>query len=170
MSTRAIIWFRATKSDANEHGTWVYSHDGGEPRFVLKDLLEAHNRATTPRQSKVWPESFYDDSWKIGRPGYSASMLCGVDPPNFQVDTYWLTSGGQFYGDLEWIYVVTAEVVDGVLTWMVEVRVPKPSFDDSPILSNTRVKQRKRSIGALVGDLEQKPTRRKTEPSSVPVS
>jgi hypothetical protein len=47
MSTRAIIWFKATESDANEHGTFIYAHDGGEPRFVLKDLLEAHNRART---------------------------------------------------------------------------------------------------------------------------
>jgi hypothetical protein len=170
MSTRAIIWFKATESDANEFGTWVYSHDGGEPRFVLKDLLEAHDRATTPRQSKVWPESFYDDSWKIGRPGYSASMLCGVDPPNFQVDTYWLTSNGDFYGDIEWLYLVTAEVVDGKLTWVIEIRVPKPSFDDRPILSNTRVKHRKRPIEALVGHLEEKATMRKREPSSVVVS
>jgi hypothetical protein len=59
MSTRAIVWFKATENDANEHGTWVFSHDGGEPRFVLKELLEAYNRATTLRQSKVWPESFY---------------------------------------------------------------------------------------------------------------
>jgi hypothetical protein len=170
MSTRAIIWFKATESDANEHGTWVYSHADGDPPFILKDLLEAYNRATTPRQSKVFSGSFYDDSWKIGRPGYSASMLCGVDPPNFQVDTYWLTSGGQFYGDLEWIYLVNAEVVGGTLTWMVEIRVPKPSFDVSPILSNTRVKHRRRPIRVLVGDLEQKTTRRKTGPSSVPVS
>jgi hypothetical protein len=170
LSTRAIIWFKATENDGNEHGTWVYSHDGGEPRFVLKDLLEAHDRATTPRQSKLWSASYYDDSWKIGRPGYSASMLCGVDPPNFQVDTFWLTSGGQFYGDLEWIYVVTAEVVDGKLTWLVEVRVPKPSFDESPILANTRVKYRRRPILVLVDDLERKATRRKKESSSVPAS
>ena len=149
MSTRASIWFQANESDANEHGTFIYSHDGGEPRFMLKDLLEAYDRATTPRQSKLWPESFYDDSWKIGRPGYSASFLCGVDPPNFQVDTYWLTSGGQFYGDIEWLYLVTAEVVDGKPTWLVEVRVPKPSFWDKPILSNTRVKHRRQPIRSL---------------------
>jgi hypothetical protein len=149
MSTRAIVWFTATEGDANEHGTWVYTHDGGDPRFVLKDLLEAHDRARTPRRSKVWPDSSYDDSWKIGRPGYSASMLCGVDPPNFQVDTHWLTSGGQFYGDIEWLYLVTAEVFDGKLTWLVEVRVPKASFWDKPILSNTRVKHRRQPIEKL---------------------
>ena len=66
--------------------------------------------------------------------------------------------------------LVTAEVVDGKLTWLVEVRVPKPSFDDRPILSNTRVRHRRRPIEALVGDLEKKTTRRKTEQSSVPVS
>lgn len=149
MSTRAIIWFRPTESDANEHGTWVYSHDGGDPRFVLKDLLEAHDRATTPRRSKVWLESYYDDSWKVGRPGYAASMLCGVDPPNFQVDTYWLTSGGQFYGDIEWLYLVTAGVVDGKPTWLVEVRVPRPSFWGDPVLGNTRVRHRKQTIQRL---------------------
>jgi hypothetical protein len=169
MSTRGIIWFKATESDANEHGTFVYSHADGDPPFVLKDLLEAYKRATTPRQSKVWPQSYYDDSWKIGRPGYSASFLCGVDPPNFQVDTYWLTSNGQFYGDIEWLYVVSAEVVGGKLTWVVEIRVPKPSFDDRPILANTRIKHRKQPIEALVRDLEKKTTRRKREPSSVPV-
>ena len=78
-------------------------------------------------------------------------MLCGVDPPNFQVDTHWLTSGGQFYGDIEFLYLVTAEVVDGKLTWLVEVRVPKPSFWDNPILANTRVRHRKRPIGAFAG-------------------
>src|SRR4051812_26301174 len=67
VSTRAIIWFQPNESDANEHGTWIYAHDGGDPRFVLGDLLDAHDRARTPRQSKVWPESSYDDSWKIGR-------------------------------------------------------------------------------------------------------
>jgi hypothetical protein len=83
------------------------------------------------------------------------------------VDTYWLTSGGQFYGDIEWLYVVTAEVVDGRLTWLVEVRVPKPSFDDRPILANTRVKHRRRPIRTLVGDLERKATRRKDGPLAV---
>ena len=107
-------------------------HDGGDPRFVLKDLLEAHDRARAPRPSKVHPGSSYDDSWKIGRPGYTASMLCGVDPPNFQVDTHWLTSGGQFYGDIEFLYLVTAEVVDGKLTWLVEVRVPKAELLGQP--------------------------------------
>lgn len=146
LSTRAIIWFQGNENDANENGTWVYAHDGGDPRFVLKDLLDAHERARTSRPSKVHFGSSYDDSWKIGRPGYSASYLCGVDPPNFQMDTYWLTSGGQFYGDIEWLYVVTSEVVDGKLTWLVEVRVPKPSFWDDPILANTRVRHRRRPI------------------------
>jgi hypothetical protein len=161
VSTRAIIWFRANENDANEHGTWVYSHDGGDPRFVVKDLLEAHDRARTPRQSKVWPESFYDDSWKIGRPGYSASMLCGVDPPNFQVDTYWLTSNGQFYADIEWLYLVSAEVVDGTTTWLVEVRVPKVEFWDQPILKNTRVHHRKQPIDRLTRRYLEQPTRRR---------
>jgi hypothetical protein len=172
LSTRAVIWFKSNDdySDGNEHGTWVYSHDGGDPRFVLKDLKEAHDRARTPRQSKLWPESFYDDSWKIGRPGYSASMLCGVDPPNFQVDTYWLTSGGQFYGDIEWLYLVSAEVVENKWTWCVEVRVPKPSFWNQPTLANTRVRHRKQPIEKLVRDLGKKTTSRKREPSSLPVS
>jgi hypothetical protein len=172
LSTRAIIWFKNNDDypDGNEQGTWVYSHDGGDPSFVLKDLLEAHERARTPRQSKVWPDSFYDDSWKIGRPGYSASMLCGVDPPNFQVDTHFLTSGGQFYGDIEWLYLVTSEIVEKTWTWSVEVRIPKPSFWDRPTLANTRVKHRRRPIGALVRDLEKKTTRRKKESSSVPAS
>jgi hypothetical protein len=164
MSTRAIIWFKPTESDANEHGTWVYSHDGGDPRFVLKDLKEAHDRARAPRRSKVWPESSYDDGWKIGRPGYAASMLCGVDPPSFQVDTYWLTSGGQFYGDIEWLYLVTAEVVDGKPTWLVEVRVPKPSFWDKPTLANTRVRHRRQSIERLIEKLGPKSPSREIGP------
>src|SRR3954468_22325984 len=97
--------------------------------------------------------SFYDDSWKIGRPGYSASMLCGVDPPNYQVDTYWLTSGGRFYADLEWLYVVTAEVVDRKWTWSVEVRVPRPAFWDEPTFANTRVRHRLRTIEAMARHL-----------------
>ena len=146
VSTRAIIWFKATENDANENGTWVYSHDGGDPRFVLQDLLESHDRSRISRQSKVHPGSSFDDRWKIGRPGYSDSLLCGVDPPNVQVDTHWLTSGRQFYGDIEFLYLVTAEVVDGAWTWLVEVRVPKVAFWDNPVLSNTRVLHRKRPI------------------------
>ncbi len=164
MSTRAIIWFEPNESDANEHGTWVYSHDGGDPRFVLKDLLEAHDRARAPRPSKVHPGSAYDDSWKIGRPGYSASMLCGVDPPNFQVDTHWLTSGGQFYGDIEFLYLVSAEVVDGDRTWLVEVRVPKVAFWDDPVLANTRVRHRRRPIGAFASKSASKKVGRGSSP------
>ena len=74
-------------------------------------------------------------------------MLCGVDPPNFQVDTHWLTSGGQFYGDIEFLYLVTSEVVDGAWTWLVEIRVRKVAFWDRPILASTRVRHRKRPIG-----------------------
>ncbi len=170
MSTRAMIWFQPNENDANEHGTWVYSHDGGDPRFVLKDLREAHDRARTPRPSKIHPGSSYDDSWKIGRPGYSASMLCGVDPPNFQVDTHWLTSGGQFYGDIEWLYLVTAEVVDGAWTWLVEVRVPKPSFWDDPVLANTRVRHRRRPIGAFAEKTVSKKVGRRDSPATVPAS
>ena len=44
---------------------------------------------------------------------------------------------------------MTAEVVDGKLTWLVEVRVPKSSFWDDPVLSNTRVRHRRRPIGAF---------------------
>jgi hypothetical protein len=170
LSTRAIIWFKATENDANESGTWIYSHDGGDPRFVLKDLLEAHDRARAPRRSKVWPESSYDDSWKIGRPGYAASILCGVDPPNFQVDTYWLTSGGQFYADIEWLYLVTAEVLDGGWTWLVEVRVPKPSFCDQPILANTRVRHRRRPIAAFVERTGSKAVGRRDKAAVIPAS
>jgi hypothetical protein len=94
----------------------------------------------------------------------------GVDPPNFQVDTHWLTSGGQFYADIEWLYVVTAGVVEGQLAWLVEVRVPKPSFDESPILANTRVKHRKRPIEALIGDLEKKANKWKSGPVALSVS
>ena len=151
MGCRAIIWFQGNESDGNEHGTFVFAHDGGDPRFVLKDLKEAHDRARTLRPSKLWPDSFYDDSWKIGRPGYSASMLCGVDPPNFQVDTNWITSNGRFYGDLDWLYVVTAEVVDRQWTWNVEVRVPRPGFWDEPTLANTRVRHRRQPIEKLAG-------------------
>jgi hypothetical protein len=167
VSTRAIIWFRGNENDANESGTWVFSHDGGDPRFVLKDLLEAHDRARTPRPSKGHPGSFYDDSWKIGRPGYSASILCGVDPPNFQMDTHWLTSGGQFYGDIEFLYLVTAEVVDGKLTWLVEVRVPKVAFWDDPVLANTRVRHRKRPIGGFAATTGSKSVGRRDSPAIV---
>ena len=170
MSTRAIIWFQPNENDANEHGTWVYSHDGGDPHFVLKDLLQAHDRARTPRPSKVHPGSFFDDSWKIGRPGYSAAMLCGVDPPNFQVDTHWLTSGGQFYGDIEFLYLVTSEDVDGKLTWLVEVRVPKVAFWDNPVLSNTRVRHRNRPIGDYAGKTVSKKVGRRGSPAILPVS
>jgi hypothetical protein len=149
MSTRAIVWFQNNDSDANEHGTFVYTHDGGDPRFVIQDLKEAHDRARTPRPSKIHPDSYYDDSWKLGRSGYSASLLCGVDPPNFQADTYWLTSGGQFYADLEWIYIVTAEVGDRQWTWFVEVRVPEAEYSYRPILENTRVRHRRQPIEKL---------------------
>ncbi len=162
-----MIWFQGNENDANEHGTWVYSHDGGDPRFVLNDLLEAHDRARAPRPSKVHPGSSYDDSWKIGRPGYSASMLCGVDPPNFQMDTHWLTSGGQFYGDIEFLYLVTAEVREGAWTWIVEVRVPKPSFWDNPILINTRVRHRRRPIGAFADKTGSKKVGRRDSPATV---
>jgi hypothetical protein len=151
MGTRAMIWFQGNNSDGNEHGVFIYAHNGGDPRFVLKDLKEAHDRARTPRPSKVWLDSSYDDSWKIGRPGYSASMLCGVDPSNFQVDTYWLTSGERFYADLEWIYLVTSEVFERQWTWKVEVRVPKVEFWDEPILANTRVRHRRQPIETLAG-------------------
>jgi hypothetical protein len=117
MGCRAIIWFRGNGSDGNKHGTFVYAHDGGDPASVLRDLKESHDRARTPRPSTIFPDSFYDDSWKLGRPGYCASLLCGVDAPNFQVDTYWIISGGRFYSDLEYIYVVTGEVVDRRWTW-----------------------------------------------------
>jgi hypothetical protein len=160
MGDRAVIWFRGNGSDGNEHGTFIYSHDGGNPRFVLKDLKEAHDRARTPRQSKVFADSFFDDSWKLGRPGYCASLLCGVDPPNFGVDTYWLTSGGQFYGDLEHIYLVTSGVLDGKLTWFVEVRVPRIDYDVKPTLANTRVLHRKQPIEKLVYRYLEKPTSR----------
>lgn len=149
MSTRAIIWFQNNASDANEHGTFVYAHDGGDPRFVLQDLKEAHDRARTPRPSKVHPNSYYDDSWKLGRAGYSASMLCGVDPPNYQVDTHWLLSGGQFYADVEYVYIVTAEVVDRQWTWFVEVRVPGVEFSYHPVLENTRVLHRRQPVEKL---------------------
>jgi hypothetical protein len=162
MGCRAMIWFQGNESDGNEHGTFVFAHDGGDPRFVLKDLKEAHDRARTPRPSKIWPDSSYDDSWKIGRPGYSASMLCGVDPPNFQVDTYWLTSGGRFYGDLEWLYVVTAEVVERQWTWNVEVRRPTIGFWAEPTLANTRVRHRRQSIEKLANRYpDRTPSRRR---------
>lgn len=149
MGCRGVIWFRGNDSDGNEQGTCVFAHDGGDPRFVARDLKEALDRANTPRESKIFPGSFYDDSWKAGRPGYSASLLCGVDPPNFQVDTYWLTSGGRFYADLEWLYLVAAEVVDGKWDWLVEVRQPDPSFWGEPTLANTRVRHRRNTVEAL---------------------
>ena len=89
MSTRAIIWFRGNENDANENGTWVFSHDGGDPRFVLKDLLEAHDRARTPRPSKVHPGSSYDDSWKIGRPGTAPRCSAGSIRPTSR----WIPTG-----------------------------------------------------------------------------
>lgn len=161
MGDRAVIWFRGNGNDGNEHGTFIYSHDGGSPRFVLKDLKEAHDRARAPRQNKVFADSFYDDSWKLGRPGYCASLLCGVDPPNFGVDTYWLTSGGQFYGDLEHIYLVTSGVLDGKLTWLVEVRVPRIDYDVKPTLANTRVLHRRQPIEKLVNRYFEKPRSRR---------
>ena len=67
------------------------------------------------------------------------------------MDTHWLTSGGQFYGDIEFLYLVTAGVEEGAWTWLVEVRVPKPGFWDNAILSNTRVRHRRRPIAAFAG-------------------
>lgn len=80
------------------------------------------------------------------------------------MDTYWLTSGGQFYGDIEFFYLVTAEDVDGKLTWLVEVRVPKVAFWDNPVLSNTRVRHRKRPIGAFSGNTGTKKVGRRGSP------
>ena len=57
--------------------------------------------------------------------------------------------GGQFYGDIEWLYLVTAEVVDNHWTWFVEVRIPKTPFWDQPVLANTRVRHRKQTIQRL---------------------
>jgi hypothetical protein len=168
MGTRAIIWFKGNNTDGNEHGTFIYTHDGGDPRFVLRDLKEAHDRARTPRPSKLFPDSSYDDSWKLGRPGYSASMLCGVDPPNFGVDTYWITSGERFYADLEWIYLVTDAVVGKKMTWLVEVRVPKVEFWSVPILANTRVYHRRQPIEALYKKTKPNSAGAKREPTVLP--
>jgi hypothetical protein len=161
MGARAIIWFQGNGSDGNEHGTFLYTHDGGDPRFVLRDLKEAHDRARTPRPSKVFPDTAYDDSWKIGRPSYAASALCGVDPPSFGVDTYWLTSGGRFYADLEWIYLVTADIVDRQWTWFVEVRVSTEPYDKEPTLANTRVRHRRQRIDVLARRYLEPPPRKR---------
>lgn len=150
MSVRAMVWFVGNGQDANERGTYVFAHGGGDPEWIVPPLLQAHDLGREPRRGFVWPDREYDESWKMGRAGYAASLICSTDPMGLQVDTYPLLDEGRLYGDLDYLYVVRPVIGDDRrYSWHVEIRVPRRVFWENPTAENTRVLARSQPIGKL---------------------
>jgi hypothetical protein len=161
MSVRALIWFVGNDQDANEKGTYVFAHGGGDPQWIVPKLLQAHDLGRTPMKSVAWPDREYDESWKMGRAGYAASLFCASDPKGLQVDTYPILNEGRLYGDLDYFFVVRSVVGDDHrYTWHVEIRVPKQAFLEQPIPENTRVLARSQLVTKLARYYCRKASRR----------
>lgn len=162
MSVRAMIWFPGNGQDANERGTFVFAHGGGDPEWIVPLLLRAHDLGRTPVKSVTWPDREYDDSWKMARAGYAASLFCSTDPKGLQVDTYPLVDEGRLYGDLDYLYVVRPAIGnDRKYTWDVEVRVPTAAFLGEPIPENTRILARSQPVAKLARYYATKAKRRR---------
>lgn len=162
MSVRAMVWFPGNGQDANERGTYVFAHGGGDPEQIVPRLLQAHDLGRTPVRSVAWADREYDESWKMGRAGYAASLFCSTDPRGLQVDTYPLLDGGRLYGDLDYLFVVRPVVgEDRRYTWHVEVRVPTRAFLDEPTPGNTRVLSRSQPVAKLARYYRRKAERRR---------
>jgi hypothetical protein len=113
-------------------------------------------------KSVAWPDREYDESWKMGRAGYAASLLCSTDPKGLQVDTYPILDGGRLYGDLDYFYMVRPVVGnDRRYTWHVEIRVPKQAFWDEPIPENTKVLARSQPVTKLASYYRRQAARRR---------
>ena len=163
MSVRAMVWFPGNGQDANEKGTYVFAHGGGDPEWIVPMLLRRPTTWAVRRcKSVAWPDREYDESWKMGRAGYAASLFCSTDPKGLQVDTYPLLDGGRLYGDLDYLYVVRPVVGDDRrYTWHVEVRVPTRAFLDEPTPENTRVLARSQPVAKLARYYARKASRRR---------
>jgi hypothetical protein len=61
----------------------LYTHDGGDPEWVIPELCEAYRRLVAPAADVFGRPTTYE-SWKADRPGYLASSLCSVGPRNYQ--------------------------------------------------------------------------------------
>ncbi|QDV35591.1 hypothetical protein [Tautonia plasticadhaerens] len=162
MSVRAMVWFPGNGQDANERGTYVFAHGGGDPHWIVPLLLRANDLGRTPVKGVAWPEKEYDESWKMGRAGYAASLFCSTEPKGLQVDTYPLLDEGRLYGDLDYLYVVRPVVGDDRrYTWHVEVRVPTRAYLDEPTPENTRVLARSQPVAKLARYYTRKASRRR---------
>ncbi len=162
MSVRAMVWFVGNNQDANEKGTYVFAHGGGDPEWIVPMLLDAHDLGRTPMKGVAFPNQEYDESWKMGRAGYAASLFCSSDPKGLQVDTHPLLDHGRLYADLDYFYVVRPFVGDDRrYTWHVEVRVPTQAFLDEPIAEHTRVLARSQPVTKLARYYTRKAERRR---------
>jgi hypothetical protein len=56
MSVRGLIWFPGNGQDANEKGTFVFAHGGGDPEGIVPKLLQAQDLGRTPMKSVAWPD------------------------------------------------------------------------------------------------------------------
>lgn len=138
MSTRSQVMVHSSGLGWDEEPRLLYHHCDGYPEYMLPKIEEAFNFALP-----------YGDNcrWKKGRAGKVASLLCAVDPAEFEPEERVFHDGLLvLHGDIEYFYDITiTNKTGGSIAekpfWVISVYEPNEGFWDAPNVCNmTKVK------------------------------
>lgn len=104
----------------------LYHHSDGYPEHIIPDIVEAYAK--------------FGEHRGAGRAGHVAAFLCAVDPTSFEPE-----EGHELHGDIEYYYTLWV----GRGQWEVEIRQPNNSFDESSVMKNLKIVQKRTLLGLL---------------------